>query len=160
MGLFSDKDVNDLGKLLEEEPYRIEFIKNFEKGYKYVMARSKYIDDTGDPIPSSAQMSVIHDYYSHLSSGNAYFCQPGRRDPRGYGYYFGFLIGLLKYDPIRVLNLSPETLLNAFTGLKNNNQKLYKFVNTRLKRWKGVIKVRLESLTEKQRRNYTIIHAY
>jgi len=163
IGIFSDDDINDAERLIEEalkrptqkpqqqyvtnlrdddkKKIKLEFLVGFEKGYK----KTKSVSNGEYPL---GRIKV------NLTLGDLKVDQ--FKQPQDFGYGLGVLVGAMKFHPTYVLGDTTTVLhfMEQVHYLRDNKPEYYKMIEKRLKLWNEKIKGVIGELKEEEREHY------
>ncbi len=160
MGIFSDDEVNEAERLIEDElkrneelrlrainerekkKIRLEFLESFEKGWKEA---KKIYEGPGGAYQLNAGWLM------------QYLNADLNKNLKDFAYGFGFLVGIFRHHPILVLETS-GWFIRYVNALKDKPE-FYKFIVKRVNVWNKRIKAmfakgEIWSRTEEMKRRY------
>ena len=151
MGIFSDKDINDLDNIVKNESYRMEFLESFEGGFNRMEA-SKSTDEIDMPRGKTSLKRATRYWGIAFKDYNA-----PSMNAKLFGFNFGMYIGLLKYHPLWILELHPSVMVNPLSCLRSYHPQFREYVETRYLEWAKKVKLQISQLNTTQTENYRAI---
>lgn len=147
MGIFSDEDINEAEKLIEEElkkkkelqaredaekekkRIRLEFLEGFEEGWKKTKRSGK----------NSQEYQTIFELV-RADKLLGYLSADINKNLKEFAYGFGLLVGIFKHHPMMVIDIATVQWFIKCVNILENKPSYHKFIEKRIKIWNKRIK--------------------